>query len=70
MSDNNKKTEKDKKVDKAGDLSFPASDATAHGKPTGTEPPSRPQDRKAPRISKEQIDQAQRGEGHKHQNGR
>lgn len=31
-----------KKVDKAVDLSFPASDATAHGKPTSTEPPARP----------------------------
>jgi hypothetical protein len=55
----------EKKVDKAVDMSFPASDATAHGEPTSTEPPTRPIDRKAPRITKEQIEQAQRGDGHK-----
>jgi hypothetical protein len=57
------------KIDKAVDLSFPASDPTAHGNATSTEPPSRPTDREAPVITKEQIDQAQRGEGHKHQDG-
>jgi hypothetical protein len=61
------KKRKDKKIDQAGNLSFPASDAAAHGNPTSTEPPARPTDRKAPRITKEQIDQAKRGEGHKHQ---
>ena len=65
-----KQKDKEKKIDKAVDLSFPASDVTAHGKPTGTEPPARPADREAPRISKEEIEQAQRGEGHKHQRGR
>jgi hypothetical protein len=59
------KAKKEKKVDKAVDMSFPASDATAHGKPTSTEPPARPINRKAPRITREQIEQAQRGEGHK-----
>jgi hypothetical protein len=58
------KAKTEKKVDKAVDMSFPASDATAHGKPTSTEPPTRPIDRKAPRITKEQIEQAQRGDGH------
>jgi hypothetical protein len=62
-----KKKQKDKKVDKAGNMSFPASDAPAHGKATSTEPPARPADRTAPRITKEQIEQAKRGEGHKHQ---
>jgi hypothetical protein len=62
-----KKKRKDEKIDKADHMSFPASDAPAHGKPTGTETPGRPADRKSPRITKEQIDQAQRGEGHKHQ---
>ena len=57
----------DKKHDKAVDMAFPASDPTAHGEPTGTEPPCRPVDRKAPEITKEQIEQAQRGEGHKQQ---
>ena len=59
-----RKTRKDRKVDKAIDMTFPASDAPAHGNETGTEPPRRPVNRKAPRITKEQIEQAQRGEGH------
>ena len=66
---NEKKKRTDKKVDHAGNMSFPASDATTHGKPTSTERPGRPVDRKAPHVTKEQIDQAQRGEGHKHQRG-
>jgi len=61
---------KDKKIDKAGEMSFPASDVTAHGNPTSTEPPARPRDRKAPHITKEQIEQAQHGDGHKQQRGR
>jgi hypothetical protein len=56
-------------VDHAGNISFPASDATTHGKPTSTERPGRPVDRNAPHVTKEQIDQAQRGEDHKHQRG-
>ena len=59
----------DNKIDKAVDMSFPASDPTTHGAPTGTEAPSRPQDRKAPKVTKEQIEQAQKGAGHKHQGG-
>jgi hypothetical protein len=43
----------DKKIDKAVDMSFSASDPTSHGMPTSTEVPSRPQDREAPRITKE-----------------
>lgn len=58
---------KDQKHDQAVDMTFPASDATAHGTATGTEPPTRPVDRKAPIITREQIEQAERGEGHKHQ---
>lgn len=53
------------KVDEAVDMTFPASDPTAPGKPTGNEPPARPVDRKAPVITKDQIDRAERGEGHK-----
>jgi hypothetical protein len=67
---NTKEKRKDQKIDRAGKMSFPASDAPAHGNRTGTEPSRRPADRKAPAITKEQIDQAQRGEGHKHQRGR
>ena len=60
-----KKQEQDKKVDEAVARTFPASDPTATGKATSTEPPKRPKDRKAPLISKEEIEQAQRGDGHK-----
>jgi hypothetical protein len=56
---------KDKKVDQAVDMTFPASDPPASGKPTGTEAPKRPADRKPPIISREEIRHAQRGQGHK-----
>ena len=59
------KTPKERKIDKAVDMTFPASDAPAHGTATGTEPPGRPADREAPRVTKEQIEQAQRGAGHR-----
>jgi hypothetical protein len=59
------KAHKDRKVDKAVDMTFPASDAPAHGKATSTEAPRRPASRKAPLVTKDQIEQAQRGEGHK-----
>jgi hypothetical protein len=48
-------------------MTFPASDPPASGKATGTEPPRKPVDRKPPEITREQIEQARRGEGHKHQ---
>jgi len=59
--------DKDKKIDKAGEMTFPASDPPASGKATGTDPPRKPVDRKPPEITREQIEQARRGEGHKHQ---
>jgi hypothetical protein len=59
------KKRKEHEIDKAVDMTFPASDAPAYGRATGTEPPRRPVDRKAPRITKEAIEQAQRGGGHK-----
>ena len=46
-------------------MGVPASDATPHGNPTSTEKPGRPADSKAPHLTKEQIEQAQRGDGHK-----
>jgi hypothetical protein len=70
MDEKKQKKRNDKKTDQAGNMSFPASDAAAHGKPTSTEPPGKPADREAPSITKEQIEQAQRDEGHKHQRGR
>ena len=65
-----KKKHKDNKVDQAGDMSFPASDAPGHSSATGTEPPARPADRKAPIISKDDIERAKRGEGHKKRDSR
>src|SRR5262249_583622 len=59
------KNTKQNKHDRAVDMTFPASDPVAHGEPTGTEKPPRPPDRHAPRITREQIEQAQRGEGQK-----
>lgn len=53
----------DKKVDAAVAMTFPASDAPASGRATGTEPPARPVDRKAPLITKEQIDAAAKAPG-------
>ena len=49
---------KHKKVDKALDMTFPASDPPAVGGVTGTEPPARPASRKAPLIHKHQVEQA------------
>lgn len=59
------KTAKEKHIDRAVEDTFPASDPPSFGKATGTEPPSRPADREAPKISKAQIEAAQRGDGHK-----
>jgi hypothetical protein len=59
-----KRKGKDTKVDRSLDMTFPASDAPARGT-TSTEPAKRPVDRTAPRITKEQIERARRGEGHK-----
>jgi len=55
---------KEEKVDKSVDMTFPASDPPASGRSTGTEPPKGPADRKAPVVTKEEIEQAQRGHGH------
>ena len=56
----------DKKLDKAIEKSFPASDPVTVGKPTGTEPAKRPVDRQPPVITKEEVEAAERGEGHAH----
>ena len=53
---------KQKKVDKALDMTFPASDPPASGKVTGTEPPARPSGRQAPIISKDDLEAAAGGE--------
>jgi hypothetical protein len=54
---------KQKKIDKALDMTFPASDPVASGKATGTEPPKRPVDRRAPIVSREEIERARQGAG-------
>jgi hypothetical protein len=58
-----KRKETERKVDKAIDMTFPASDPVATGGATSTEPPRRPADRKPPIVSKEEIERARRG-GH------
>jgi DnaJ-class molecular chaperone len=60
---------KDKKareddVDQSVEMTFPASDAATPGHATSTEPPSRPTDRRAPMISKDDIEAAAKGAGH------
>jgi hypothetical protein len=60
-----KRKGKQPKVDQSVDMSFPASDPPASGRTTGTEAPKRPIDREAPVTTREQIERAQRGEGHK-----
>ena len=52
---------KDKKLDEAVELTFPASDPATAGKATGTEAASRPTDRQAPLITKEDVDRASAG---------
>ncbi len=59
-----KKLEEDERVDEAIQETFPASDPTAAGKPTSTEPAGRPTDRQPPTIRREEIEQAQKGKGH------
>lgn len=56
---------REKQIDDAIDKTFPASDPPANGRATSTEAPSRPVDRKAPIITKEEIEDAQKGKGHK-----
>ena len=59
-----KKKRSAQQLDDAVDMTFPASDPTAVGNVTGTEPSKRPIDRKPPRITREQIEAAERDEGH------
>jgi hypothetical protein len=49
---------KSRKLDDALVMTFPASDPPAIGEPTGTEPPRRPIERKAPLITGDQIEAA------------
>jgi hypothetical protein len=55
----------DRKIDDAVKETFPASDAPSTGSATSTEPPTRPVERKASVIRKEDIEAAKRGDGHK-----
>jgi hypothetical protein len=56
-----RKTRRDGKLDKAVEQTFPASDPPTPGHATGNEKPSRPTDRQAPVISKEDIERARAG---------
>ena len=53
----------DRKVDEAVEMTFPASDPTATGRATGTEPAARPSNRQASIPSKEDIERAAAGRG-------
>jgi hypothetical protein len=46
------------RLDDAVEMTFPASDPVASGHATGTEPPRRSSDRRAPIVSKEDIERA------------
>lgn len=61
-----KRTRKNKQLDEAVDMTFPASDPTAPGDETATEPSRRPADRKPPRITREEVEAAAHDEGHRH----
>jgi hypothetical protein len=56
----------DRKIDEAIEMTFPASDPPASGMPTSTEAARRPADRMPPRITRQDIEAAERGEGHRH----
>jgi len=47
-------------LDRALEMTFPASDPVALGQPTSTEAPGRPIDRQAPLISREDVERASR----------
>jgi len=51
---------KQKQLDRALDMTFPASDPPASHGATGTEPPRRPAGREAPAISRDAINKAAR----------
>jgi len=53
----------DKKLDEAMELTFPASDPATPGRATANEGASRPTDRQAPVITKEEIERASSGVG-------
>ncbi|HEY1246469.1 MAG TPA: hypothetical protein VGF29_16715 [Hyphomicrobiaceae bacterium] len=49
---------RERRLDDAVEMTFPASDPVAPGHATGTEPPRRPADRRAPVVSREEIERA------------
>jgi hypothetical protein len=59
-----RKRHRDDRIDEALQETFPASDSTAVGEATGTEPVERPKDRLPPIISDEEIERARRGDEH------
>lgn len=63
-NDRKKKRHEEERVDEAIRETFPASDPTAAGEPTSTEPLGRPADRKPAPISREEVEAARKGKGH------
>jgi hypothetical protein len=59
-----RKRRQDDKIDEAIRETFPASDPTAAGEATGTEPNKRPKNRLPPIISEDDIERARRGDEH------
>jgi hypothetical protein len=57
---------KEQKLDKAVKDTFPASDPPATGTETSTEPAKAPVDRQPAPITREEIEAAERDEGHRH----
>lgn len=65
MTLSKKANDRDRKIDEAVKETFPASDPPSSATATSTEAPARPVERKAPIIRKEDVEAAQRGDGHK-----
>ena len=63
-NDRKKKQHQDERIDEAIRETFPASDPTAAGEPTSTEPLGRPADRKPAPIRREEVEAARKGKGH------
>jgi hypothetical protein len=63
-SDRKKKQHEDERVDEAIRETFPASDPIAAGEATGTEPIGSSTDRRAPKVSREEVEHARKSKGH------
>ena len=64
QTDAERTEERERKLDEEIEQTFPASDPTAAGEPTSTEPLGRPADRKPAPIRREEVEAARKGKGH------